>query len=77
MQNTTRPATTAETHAMARRVTGRRRKAWSHEHELAEARYLEAYGTLLREISDDELAGLIAQIERDLGQPIPETETIQ
>lgn len=56
-------------------ATGRR-KAWSLEHRAAEARYRETFGMLLQEVSDGELASLIAQIERELGRPIPEVGAI-
>lgn len=48
----------------------RRRKVLSPEHRAAETRHLEAFGILLQEVSDEELASLIAQIERELGGPI-------
>jgi hypothetical protein len=53
-----------------------RRKAWSLEHRAAEASYRENFGVLLQEISDDDLARMISQIERDLGRPIPELGAI-
>jgi acyl-CoA reductase-like NAD-dependent aldehyde dehydrogenase len=56
------------------KATGRRQKAWSAEHCAADARYLETFGMLLREVSDEDLANLIEQIERELGRPIPELE---
>ena len=59
-----------------RQVTGRRRKAWSQEHESAEARHLEAVGVLMQEVSDEDLAGMIAQVEREFGRPIPDCEAI-
>ena len=55
-------------------ITGRRGKAWSQEHESAQARYLEAFGMLLREVSDEELDSLVAQMERELGRPVAEFE---
>ena len=57
-------------------VTGRRPRAWSPEHHAAETAYLEAYGMLLREVSDGELNSVIARIERELGRPIPECEAL-
>jgi hypothetical protein len=54
--------------------TSSRRKAWPNEYRLAEACYLESFGLLLREISDSELAGLIAQCERELGRAAVNTE---
>jgi hypothetical protein len=57
-------------------ATGRRQKTWSVEHCAADARYLETFGTLLQEVSDEELASLIAQIESELGRPIPELGAI-
>jgi hypothetical protein len=51
-----------------------RRKVWPAEHRGAEASYLENFGVLLREVSDDDLACLISQVENDLGRPIPEME---
>jgi len=52
------------------------RKVWPAEYRSAEARYLESFGILLQEISDDELASLIAQIESELGHPLSELEAI-
>ena len=42
---------------------GRRRKCWSQDHDAAEARYLDNFALLLQEVSDDDLASLILQIE--------------
>ena len=58
------------------RGAGRRRSSWSVEHCAAEARHLEAFGILLHEVSDDDLANLIAQVEGELGGPIPEMVAI-
>jgi len=51
-----------------------RRKVWPDEYRAAEARYLDNFGILLQEISDDELANLIAQLENQLGHPLAELE---
>jgi hypothetical protein len=56
-------------------VSGRR-KAWPAEYRAAEDRFLENYVTLLREISDQELASVIAQLERQLGRPLSEIEAV-
>jgi hypothetical protein len=53
-----------------------RRKTWPAEYRSAEVRYLENFGMLLREISDDELAGVILQLERQLGRPLSEIEAV-
>jgi hypothetical protein len=47
-------------------ITGRRRKAWSQQHQPTEARFMETFGLLLQEVRDEELASLTAQIEREL-----------
>jgi hypothetical protein len=47
------------------RATGCRRRAWSAEHLAAEMRYSDAFGILLQEITDDELAGLAAEMEAE------------
>jgi hypothetical protein len=57
--------------------TSGRRKTWSNEYRLAEECYLENFGLLLREISDGELAGLIAQCEHELGRPTTPPEGFQ
>jgi hypothetical protein len=41
-----------------------------------EVRYLDNFGILLREMSDDELASLIAHMERQVGHPLSELEAI-
>jgi hypothetical protein len=56
--------------------TSDRRKSWPAEYRSAEASYLDNFGVLLREISDDELAGVILQLERQLGGPSPDVEAI-
>jgi hypothetical protein len=48
------------------------RKVWPDEYHSAEARYLENFGMLLQEISDGELASVIAQLENQLGHPLSE-----
>jgi hypothetical protein len=53
-----------------------RRKAWPADYRAAEDRFLQSYGMLLREISDDQLAGLISQLERQLGRPLSAIEAI-
>jgi hypothetical protein len=58
------------------RIAGRRRSPRSAEHCAADARYLETLGMLLQEVSDEELANLIAQVESELGHPIPDLEAI-
>jgi hypothetical protein len=52
------------------------RKVWATEYRAAEVRYLDNYGMLLQEISDDELARLIAQLESQIGHPLSELEAI-
>ena len=51
---------------------GRRPKSWSPEHQAAEARYLDNFAILLQEVSDDDLAGLISQMEDQTGGSHPE-----
>jgi hypothetical protein len=46
------------------------RKIWPPEYRAAEVRYLDNFGILLQEISDDELARLIAQVESQVGHPL-------
>jgi hypothetical protein len=53
-----------------------RRKVWPAEHRAAEVRYLGNFGILLQQISDDELAHLIAQVENQVGHPLSELEAI-
>jgi hypothetical protein len=53
-----------------------RRKVWPAEYRAAEVRYLDNFGILLQEISDDELARLIAQLESQIGHPLSELEAI-
>jgi hypothetical protein len=52
------------------------RKVWPEEHRAAEVRYLDNFGILLQEISDDELARLITQVESQVGHPLSEMEAI-
>jgi hypothetical protein len=58
------------------RPTTSRRRVWSQEHHAAEANYLQNFGVLLKEVSDDDLANMIARLERELGRPIPAMEAI-
>jgi hypothetical protein len=51
-----------------------RRKVWAAEYRAAEVRYLDNFGGLLHEISDDELARLIAQAEDEVGHPLSKLE---
>jgi hypothetical protein len=53
-------------------ATTSRRKTWSPEHHAAIERYEESLAVLLREVSDDELRGLISEVERSLGRPLNE-----
>jgi len=50
------------------------RKVWTTEYRVAETRYVDNFGILLQDVSDDELASLIAQLEGQLGHPISELE---
>jgi hypothetical protein len=52
--------------------TNGRRKAWSPEHLAAMERYDESFGQLLQDVSDEDLSGLIANIECEYGKPIHE-----
>lgn len=50
------------------------RRVWPAEYRSAEARYLDNLGILSRDISDGELASVIAQLESQLDHPLPEQE---
>jgi hypothetical protein len=56
--------------------TSDRRKVWPAEYRAAETRYLDNFGGLLHEISDDELARLIAQAEDEVADPLSELDAI-
>jgi hypothetical protein len=49
-----------------------RRKMWSPGHHAAMERYGDSLAMLLRDVTDDELSGLIAEVERSLGRPLHE-----
>jgi hypothetical protein len=53
-------------------ATTSRRKTWSPEHHAAIERYEESLAVLLRDVSDDELSGLISEVERSIGRPLHE-----
>jgi hypothetical protein len=51
-----------------------RPRVWPAEYRAAEVRYLDNFGIMLQQISDDELARLIAQVENQVGHPLSELE---
>jgi hypothetical protein len=53
-----------------------RHKAWPAEYRCAEHHFLESFGMLLRKISDQELADVIAQLEQQFGRPPSDIEAI-